>query len=363
MKKDNLTGGRVDIHLPPLSESALSLFNRSFAKILDLVREKYELETKYLDQNIPREQKRLAEEIHQQFGELLRACYEFNLYDRLQEEFCWYISVFCSRGFAIDYLERLLKAWNMAIHSVIKPPESHALTRPLDLLHQHLTSLYKTCTLEEVALPSLIRPFVDHLLAKRRKEATDYILSLLTQGLSIERLYADVLTTSLQSIGVLWQKNDINVVDVHVATDICRYVMMRLADTIPASQTLPYKALVTCVPGEAHEMGAEIMENYLEVKGWQMVGMGHIAPEEDIVESIIKSRPDVIFLSIILIAHLPAAKSLLSKIREVAPSFKIVVGGPAAILARDTLLQLCDAVVQGFEEAHTRSLQLVGSHA
>ena len=305
----------------------------------------------------------MAREIHQQFGELLRASYEFNLYDHLQEDFCWYISVFCSRGFAIDYLERLLKAWNMAMHSVIKPPESHELTRPLDLLHQHLTSLYKTCTLDEVALPALLKPFVDHLLAKRRKDATDYILSLLTQGLSIERLYADVLTASLEALGRLWQKNDINVVDVHVATDICRYVMMRLADSLPISKALHYKALVTCVPGEAHEMGAEIMENYLEVKGWQMVSMGHIAPEEDIIEAITQSRPDVIFLSVILIAHLPAAKSLLKKIREVAPGFKIVVGGPAAVLARDALLEFSDAVAQGFEEAHTRSLQLVGSHA
>ncbi len=49
---------------------------------------------------IPREQQRLAEEVHRQFGELLRASYEFHLYDQLQEEFCWYISVFCSRGFA-----------------------------------------------------------------------------------------------------------------------------------------------------------------------------------------------------------------------------------------------------------------------
>ena len=362
LKKDN-PSGTESAHLPPMSASALAMLNHSFPKILDLVREKYELEIKYLGQNIPREQQRLAEEVHRQFGALLRASYEFNLYDHLQEEFCWYISVFCSRGFEIDYLEHLLRSWDMAIHSVIKPPEAHELTRPLEVLHQHLNSLYRVCSIEKVAMPALIQPFMDHLLAKRRKDATDYILSLLSGGMSIERLYADVLTASLTALGRLWQKNDINVVDVHVATDICRYVMMRLADALPAAATLPYKALITCVPGEEHEMGAEILENYLEIKGWKVVSMGHIAPEEDILESIQQSRPDVILLSVILIAHLPAAKSLLEKIRKVAPGCKIVVGGPAAVLAGDTLITFTDAIVATFEEAHTRSLQLLGSHA
>jgi methanogenic corrinoid protein MtbC1 len=251
----------------------------------------------------------------------------------------------------------------MAIHSVIKPPEAHELTRPLDVLHQHLNSLYRVCSIERVTMPALIQPFIDYLLAKRRKDATEYILSLLSGGMSIEHLYADVLTASLTTLGRLWQKNDINVVDVHVATDICRYVMMRLADALPATASLPHKALITCVPGEEHELGAEILENYLEIKGWELVSMGHIAPEEDIIETIQKTRPDVILVSVILIAHLPAAKSLLKKIREVAPGCKIVLGGPAAVLAGDVLRAFADAVVQTFEEAHTRSLQLVGSHA
>jgi methanogenic corrinoid protein MtbC1 len=362
-QKNEHPSGTERIQLPPMSPSALARFNHDFPKILELVREKYDLEMKYLGQNIPREQQRLAEEVHRQFGDLLRASYEFNLYDHLQDEFCWYISVFCSRGFVIDYLEHLLRSWDMAIHSVIKPPESHELTRPLEALHQHLNSLYKACSIERVTMPALIQPFMDHLLAKRRKEATEYILSLLSGGMSIERLYADILTASLTTLGRLWQKNDINVVDVHVATDICRYVMMRLADALPAAATLPYKALITCVPGEEHEMGAEILENYLEIKGWKVVSMGHIAPEEDILDTIQQSRPDVVLLSVILIAHLPAAKSLLQHIREVAPGCKIVVGGPAAVLAGDTLGSFANAVVTTFEEAHTRSLQLLGSHA
>ena len=77
--------GTESIQLPPMSPSALARFNHDFPKILELVREKYDLEMKYLGQSIPREQQRLAEEVHRQFGDLLRASYEFHRYDQLQE--------------------------------------------------------------------------------------------------------------------------------------------------------------------------------------------------------------------------------------------------------------------------------------
>jgi hypothetical protein len=55
IKRPNPSGERTGAHLSPLSESALALFNRSFPKILDLVREKYELEINYLGEDIPRD--------------------------------------------------------------------------------------------------------------------------------------------------------------------------------------------------------------------------------------------------------------------------------------------------------------------
>jgi hypothetical protein len=72
---------------------------------------------------------------------------------------------------------------------------------------------------------------------------------------------------------------------------------------------------------------------------------------------------DVVFLSVTLVANLPAAKTLAVKIREKLPQAKIVMGGYGAVLAADTLDRFSDLVVHTLEEAHTRSLQLVDSHA
>jgi methanogenic corrinoid protein MtbC1 len=91
--------------------------------------------------------------------------------------------------------------------------------------------------------------------------------------------------------------------------------------------------------------------------------MGHIAPEADIIQEITTYTPDVVFLSVTLVANLPAAKALAIKIREQMSQTKIVMGGYGAVLAAGTLNRFSDVVVHTLEEAHTRSLQLVDAHA
>jgi methanogenic corrinoid protein MtbC1 len=278
------------------------------------------------------------------------------------DEFSWYISVFSCRGFKQDYFDTIIKTWNIAIHSVIKPPESHELTRPLEWMHQNLSLVFGRCSDIETPASDTLKKFLSFLTAKKRKEATDYIFSVLKES-TIENMYSDFLPSAMREIGRLWQKNEFSVVDVHIATDICRYITMRLADSTTTKSHLPYKVLVTCVPGEEHEMCAEIIENYLELKGWDVYSMGHIAPLEDIISTIILNKPDVVLISVTLVANLPAAKALMIKMKASVPTVKIVMGGHAAVLARDKLEEYADAIVESIKEAHVHSLKLFDSHA
>jgi len=347
----------------PVSEEAVKAFEHSFSKILDLVNEKFALETKFMEGDAAHLPTGMLIDMHKRFGELLRAVYEFHLYENLPDEFSWYISTYSKRGFGEAFFTAMIKTWDIGIHSVIKPPQSHELAGPLQWLQQHFSLIYQQSSDTDVVLPDEMRLFVDLLLSKKRKEAANHMLLLLNQGVAIEKLYTDLLTTALREIGRRWQKNEISVVDVHVATDICRYIIMRLVDSIPIKTSLPYRALVTCVPGEEHEMGAEIVENFLELKGWIIESMGHIAPESDIMKAIVSDKPDAVFLSVTLVANLPAAKSLALKIREQNPQVKILMGGYAAVLARKSLKSCCDCVAGSIEEGHKQALQLIGEHA
>jgi len=81
------------------------------------------------------------------------------------------------------------------------------------------------------------------------------------------------------------------------------------------------------------------------------------------MKAIVDTNPDVVFLSVTLVANLPAAKALALKIRKHNSRAKIIIGGYAAVLARNTLNNVCDFVAESIEEGHKQALELVGNNA
>jgi hypothetical protein len=74
-------------------------------------------------------------------------------------------------------------------------------------------------------------------------------------------------------------------------------------------------------------------------------------------------KPDVIFLSVSMIARLPEARKMAFEIRSALPGTRIIMGGSAAVRAKNKLKDCSDVVVSGFEEAHIQALKLVKSNA
>jgi methanogenic corrinoid protein MtbC1 len=345
------------------SEKAIETFRHALPRLHLLVNERFMLETKLSPGEITPEQQDMIRDAHKYFGELLLGIYEFQLYEDLEDECSWYISTLFKQGCQQEYVRRMIKAWIISIHSIIKPPESDELVRPLEWVYKQIPSYCVLLEEQEVALSQEGKHFLGLLLNKDRRVATEYILSLFSTGGIIEHIYSQVLTPALAQIGFLRHKSAISFSDEHAATDICRYIILRLFDSIPKERELPYRAVVSCVPGEEHELGAEILANYLEIKGWKVYFIGHGAPQKDILQAIMTDKPDIIFLSVILIAHLPAAKALLQNIRELVGPVKVVAGGQAAVRARKTLERFVDAITNSIEEAHKLSLGLVNRHA
>jgi len=345
------------------SQGSIEAFRHALPRLFLLVNERFLLEAKLSPGGISPEQQELIRDAHKYFGELLLGIYEFQLYEDLEEEFSWYISCLFRQGCEQEYVRKMIRAWIMAIHSVIQPPESDELVRPLEWVYKQVPLYCKLIREEEPHLDEEVKRFLDLLLRKERREAAEYILSLQSKGSSVEHLYSRVMTPALEQIGLFRQKSSMSFTDEHAATDICRYTILRLFDSTPREKKLPHRAVVSCVPGEEHELGAEILANYLEIKGWTVSFVGHGAPQKEILRAITTDTPDMVFLSVILIAHLPVAKELVQHIRTTAPAVKIMIGGHAACRAQKSLENLVETVTNSIEEAHIRSLQLLGTHA
>lgn len=351
------------LELSPVSPQAVDIFRLHFVKLLEGVNERIAIEARYCCDRLVEERLGFLREAHLFFGRTLIAIEQFSLHQRLPDEFSWLVSSVKHRGLGRAYLETMLKAWLASLHGILEPSFARELAPPVEFLLRNLSNFLE----QDDPLPELLderqRNLLKFLLDKKRRDANEYVLSLHRQGIPPQELCVGCVMPCLRHIGSLWQRNEISVTDEHAAAEICRYLILRLCDEIPRGEPLLYTASVSCVHGEEHSLAAEFLSAYLESQGWRVYFTGRSAPTEDIARAASSAKPDIVFLSVSLIANLPATMDLLVQIRKKAADSKVILGGPAAVLARQKLEALADIIIDEVGEGHVAALNLLSRHA
>jgi len=349
--------------LPAVSDASVDEFTKSLPEILALVNEKHSILEKYCADQCLRKNFELAQGLNANLGRTLLAVYQFHLYEALVDEFLWFASVLRNRGFEDEYIGQVIDIWIMVIHALIPPKAAQELVRPLDHLSANLSALPETIPPPEPAMDAELKEFMTLLLGKKRRAATEFIISGITKERPGPAQCHRLIMPALDMVGALWQKNKITVADEHAATEICRYIIFRLCDLTPPAKPLGLKALVACVPGENHELGAALLASFLESKGWTVYFTGPDTPGPDIVKAASGNGAEAVFLSVTMVGNLSAAAELLRALRSAAPKAKLAIGGRAAGIARDALNKMCDVVTDDLELAHRQILGWIGGHA
>lgn len=347
----------------PLPPASLTVFEELYPRILALVRERLAQEIKKEAGILDRRQREFLEACFADFGRTLRAVYKFGLLAELEEEVAWLVSVLQSRGLAATWAGRLLQTWTIAIQGLVRPAEAAELSRPLILAQAGAARPegHPRTRMEEV--PEDVQRYLDLALSNRRKEAADFALSFLERGQPPLRIAESLLLPALRRAGLLWERNQIDAAEEHIATEITRYVVFRVFDSLPRKKAVPYSAVLACVPDDEHDIGLALMSHCLAAEGWSVTYVGRGAPPQDLLDAVSRIRPNVIFLSISRTAHLPAAHSLILDLKPTTPDIPVIVGGAAALRASSVLEPLVAAVAASLEDGLILALRLTSSHA
>ena len=345
-----------------VSAEAAAEFRVKLDELLVAVDERLALDAEFHCAGIDCDQLGLSRHVNREFGRLLAAVCEFGLFDRLTEESRWFVSMLSRHGFGPGYFGRMLEAWSVAIVSNIRLAHARELAAPLDNLRGNLGLLLEGRR-SEPALSVEAGGLLDQLRARRRREAAAYVLALARSGRSAEQLVEDIVLPTMRYLGSLWEAGRISVADEHAATEICRYVLYRLFDSIEPAKPVGLKALASCVPGDEHELGVEIVGEYLRLKGWEVFIVGRSTPLEDILKALADFHPHVAFFSATLVANLPAASALVKEAQKTLPGLGVVLGGAAAVAAADVLAGPAVAVAVHFTDAESLGVTLAGRNA
>jgi len=305
-------------------------------EITNLVRSKLLLDLNLADAEALARNPSLLDETIAYFGGLLPAVINLNIPRALAHEYASLSYTLGRRGFSGDFFVKFVQAWIIAINSALEPKSAQEITPWLNRLLGYLPQLSAASCPVFDPLSREQNQFLELLLARERQKSKDYLAGMVKPGRTPVEVIEQVMVPALCRIGLLWQEGSITIADEHAATNICRYIAYSLLDLMPQKKRRNLSAFLCCVPGEEHDLALEILAGTLERNGWRVSFIGHSAPHADLLAAIKKETPRVIFLSVTLATHLPAAKDLIKELKQQNMDSHIVLGGFGVIFARES---------------------------
>jgi methanogenic corrinoid protein MtbC1 len=142
-------------------------------------------------------------------------------------------------------------------------------------------------------------------------------------------LYEDVVTPALRQTGELWCSGHITMAEEHLATATVETAIAALYPRLTKHEGGP-RAIVGCVQGERHSLGARMFADLLAIDGWSERLLGADVPVDELVRTIRFVTPRLVALSVTIPAHVPAAREAVASLRQAFPAMKLLVGGAGA---------------------------------
>jgi len=143
--------------------------------------------------------------------------------------------------------------------------------------------------------PSDAGEALDRALETFDEPSAQDLLDRLLTDFTTETVLRDVLLPYLHRLGERWDRNEITVAQEHFATNVVRTRLAVLGRGW--GRGLGPRALLTCPPGELHDIALLAFGVVLHRNGWRVSYLGADTPMPDLVRTATAAPPEAVVLS------------------------------------------------------------------
>jgi len=257
-------------------------------------------------------------------------------YNLLQRIIPWVYRVYSARGFSLDYFPVELQAWADAIRRRIPQPLSAPILAVYGWMIGHHQDFIESSRLPDPEGPGLTQAIpldrlVDVFLDGDFRGAERLMKELLGEHPPLEECYLRILDPVMREIGRRWEKALVSSAQEHVASALATRIMS-VSYARFDMEPVPGKRAVVCAgPHELHQIGAWMVSDLLEVRGWDARLLGADPSVDDLLSLLDEFRPAILALSVTMPFHLMDVARLIELVRgrPGQGGLRIMVGGPA----------------------------------
>lgn len=277
----------------------------------------------------------------------------------------WAVSMLKSRNIPESDLQLHLTFIQRAINEILGSGFSTETKKYVDAALEKLKEIPKenlSYFTDDNPLKKEVNAYLQYLLQGNRREATHLVTELIQQGTSIKNIYQYIFQASQYEVGRLWQCNKLTVAHEHYCTAATQQIMSGLYPSVFSAARVG-KTLVACsIAGDLHEMGIRMVADFFEIDGWDTYYLGANMPDNQLLQSLVEYKADVLALSVTLPTHVSKAAILIKKIRSTdgLTNLKIMVGGYPFLTNPDLWKRIgADAFAENANLAISKANELV----
>ena len=207
-------------------------------------------------------------------------------------------------------------------------------------------------------------PGIDAMSARRQLTAAvdafdesraQAILDDLLAAATVDTVLSDVVLPFLDELGRRWERGEASIAQEHFASSLLRGRMLGLARGW--GRGLGPIALVACLPGEQHDLGAMAFGLALRARGWRIAYFGADTPLETIEHAASELEPNLIVLAGV---DPERVRPLVGQLMALGQRSRLALGGRAALAREVGELDVLALAGDAVEEAE-RVSALIGA--
>lgn len=266
--------------------------------------------------------------------DFMRPVLEFGLIQPMVDYLRWLSSVLITRDIPSEHLALSLEWFAEFFADHMQGTDAQAVAQALHTIQERYEEADQAPPAIYAKMPEPwpeSATFESALLAGDRRSAASLLGRCLEEGRGLVDVELHMIQPALYGIGRKWQRNEVTVVQEHLATAISQAVMTDglLQSTVPAANGS--RIVLACVEGNHHAVGLQMVADAYQLAGWEVQYLGANVPTNALLQHIAQYQPDLLGLSVSFAQQLRVVKDIMSRMTQTFGNARppVIIGGLA----------------------------------
>jgi methanogenic corrinoid protein MtbC1 len=181
----------------------------------------------------------------------------------------------------------------------------------------------------EVSVEFLSQRLFEALTNGDRPSARAIVDECYRDGVTAEQVVAELFWPTYEQLETLFREDKLTTLAHHMATRLLRSLCDQAAQRFSFNKPIGRSVFAVCGPTDADELAGQMAADLLEAEGFAVNYAGSGIANDELLEIVQSSQPDVLLLFSSAPSDLPGIRELIDTMREIGACehVQIVVGG------------------------------------